>query len=445
MSFFTRRSYIRAVSYMLAIFGILTAFAIINTNEKREYKTKLEASYQQSLGELSGCLDTVNTDLTKTLYSNSSKELYALSRDLFAQCQSAKNAVSRLPVSQMELANVYKFLSQASDYAQFIGNEVSEGKSITPAQHKTLFTLLEYAEKFSNSADDMVKKSQAGALITDGAVKSDTKISTGALDVDFSNGAKTFESFPTLLYDGPFADQVLNKKSKLLKAAQEKTKDECKAIAAKAIGVNKNRVTFAESDKSSIPCYTFRCGRYTISITRQGGYVKSILYSGAVTSAAITEQNAQNIAQQYLKSIGYGSMSANYYSVQDNICTVNFVYKQGDMLCYSDLIKCGVALDSGKIVSLDSATYITNHIPRSKFSPAISSKSAQKKLSPYLTVNDVSKCVIPKESGKDVQCYEFNCTSSDTGEDALVYINAKTGAEEDIMLLLYTDGGTLVK
>ena len=116
MSFFTRRSYIRAVSYMLAIFGILTAFAIINTNEKREYKTKLEASYQQSLGELSGCLDTVNTDLTKTLYSNSSKELYALSRDLFAQCQSAKNAVSRLPVSQMELANVYKFLSQAMRY-----------------------------------------------------------------------------------------------------------------------------------------------------------------------------------------------------------------------------------------------------------------------------------------------------------------------------------------
>ena len=445
MSFFTRRSYIRAVSYLLAIFGIITAFAIINTNEKREYKTKLEASYQQSLGELSGCLDTVNTDLTKTLYSNSSKELYALSRDLFAQCQSAKNAVSRLPVSQMELGNVYKFLSQASDYAQFIGNEISEGKSITPAQHKTLYTLLEYAEEFSNSADEMMKKSQSGALITEGAVKSNTKLNAGALDVDFSNGAKTFESFPTLLYDGPFADQVLNKKPKLLAKAQAKTKDECRSIAAKTLGVSKKRVVFAETDKSLIPCYTFRCGRYTISVTKQGGYVKSILYSGAVTSSAITESNAQNIAQKFLEEIGYSNMSPNYYSVQDNICTVNFVYKQDGMYCYSDLIKCGVALESGKIVSLDSATYLTNHIPRSRFSSKISSRNAQKKLSPYLTVNGVNRCVIPKENGKEVQCYEFNCTSKDTGEDALVYINSKTGAEEDIMLLLYTDGGTLVK
>ncbi|MBQ9517288.1 MAG: germination protein YpeB [Eubacterium sp.] len=445
MSYFTRRSYIRAVSYLLAIFGILTAFAIINTNQKREYKTRLEASYQQSLGELSGCLETVNTDLTKTLYSNSSKELYSLSRDLYAQCQTAKNAVSRLPVSQMELGNVYKFLSQASDYAQFIGNEIADGKSITPAQHKTLYTLLEYAEKFSKSADEMVQKSQSGALITEGAVKSEAKVNTGVLETDFSAGAKTFESFPTLLYDGPFADQVLNKKSRLIANSAVRTKDECKAIAARTLGVNKERVVYSEDDRSSLPCYTFRCGRYTISVTKQGGYVKSILYSGAVTSTAITESNAQNIAQRYLQEIGFDNMSPNYYSVQDNICTVNFVYKQGGMYCYSDLIKCGVALDSGKVVTLDTATYLTNHIPRSSFSPAVSGKSAQSKLSPYLTVNGMTRCVIPKENGKEVQCYEFNCTGKETGEDALVYINAKTGAEEDIMLLLYTDGGTLVK
>ena len=54
-------------------------------------------------------------------------------------------------------------------------------------------------------------------------------------------------------------------------------------------------------------------------------------------------------------------------------------------------------------------------------------------------------CVIPKESGKEVQCYEFTCKSNDTGEDTLVYINCDTGDEEDIMILLKSANGTLVK
>ena len=95
----TKRGYIRIATLFAAVFATLIALAIISTNNMKSYKTQLEASYQQSLGVLSGCLEVVNTDLTKTLYSNSSKELYALSRDLYAQCQTAKNAVSRLPMT----------------------------------------------------------------------------------------------------------------------------------------------------------------------------------------------------------------------------------------------------------------------------------------------------------------------------------------------------------
>jgi hypothetical protein len=70
---------------------------------------------------------------------------------------------------------------------------------------------------------------------------------------------------------------------------------------------------------------------------------------------------------------------------------------------------------------------------------------AQSKISSYLTVESYKRCIIPKENGTEVDCYEFKCKSSDTGEDALVYINSSTGEEEDIMLLLYSDNGTLVK
>ena len=62
-----------------------------------------------------------------------------------------------------------------------------------------------------------------------------------------------------------------------------------------------------------------------------------------------------------------------------------------------------------------------------------------------MKINSVKQCVIPKKSGIEVDCYEYRCTGRDTGEDALIYINCDTGNEEDIMLLLNSENGTLVK
>ena len=441
-----RRTYIRISSYLGFALFVLIAFAMINTKNMVDYRDKLEVSYQQSLSELGDCLENVNTDLTKSLYSNNSGEIYDLSRDLYASCSVAKNALSRLPVSQLELSNTYKFLSQASDYAQYIGAKIENGEAISEKEHKNLAKLLEYSEKLSNETQKMIRISQAGAKITDGEIKSTAKISKSALSNSFSQSAKTFESFPTLLYDGPFSDSVLNKKSKYI-SSQKKvySREKCRKIAAKCIDTDTAFISFQSDDKSKLPAYTFNSARYNISVTKQGGFIKSIIYSGAVKSSNISQENAVNIAKEFLSSIGYKNMAESYYSTENNICTINFCYCKNGVYCYSDLIKCGVSMEDGKIISLDSQTYLTNHLKNRSFSPKISKSKAASLVSPYLTINSSKKCVIPKENGIEEECWEFSCTSSQTGEDALVYINCKTGKEEDIMLLLYTDGGTLVK
>lgn len=441
----TRRNYIRLCSFMAFALSVLIAMAIVNTRNMNSYKRQLEVSYQGSLNELNECLNTVNTDLTKSIYSNSDTELYNICKDLYSQCSVAKNAVSRLPISQMELGNVYKFLSQASDYSQFIANKLEKKQTVSEKEHKTLLTLLSYANKFSSSTEKMVSIVSSGAKITDGKVKNTSEISITPLSNTFSEGAKAFESFPTLLYDGPFSDQILNKKSKLVANAEIKTKEECKTIAAKALGVNENRVTFDSDEKSKLACYTFKSGRYTISVTKQGGFIKSILYSGVVSNSNIKAKDAIAYAQKYLNKLGYKNMKQSYYTVADNICTINFAYTKGNVYYYSDLIKVSVSMENGKIVALEAQTYLTNHTNRNSFTHSITIEEAQKKLSPYLNVNSKKPCVIPKENGSEVNCYEFSCTSKETGEDALIYINSSSGNEEDIMLLLYTDNGTLVK
>ena len=441
----TRRNFIRLSSYTALSLVLLIAFAMTNTRNMNTYKNSLEVSYRQSLAELDECLDSVNTDLTKSLYSNSAEEMKEISRDLYAKCSVAKNAVSRLPVSQMELGNTYKFLSQASDYAQYIGTKIERGEVISDKEHKNLKVLLKYAGALSKSTAEMVDIAERGAKITDGAVKNTAKISASPLKNSFSQSAKSFESFPSLLYDGPFSDQVLNKESELLKKANAVSKNDCRRIAARALETNENRISYENESKGRLPSYTFKSGRYTVAVTKQGGYLKSVLYSGKINESNISEKNAAELAQKFLNKIGYTDMKQSYYSVNENVCTVNFAYAKSGVYCYSDLIKVSVSMDNGDIIALDASTYLTNHRDRTAFKAKIGSAAAQKKLSPYLTVNGIKKTVIPKENGTEEQCWEFFCTSLDTGEDTLIYINNRTGREEDILLLLYSDSGTLVK
>ena len=441
----TKRNYARIISFILAAFGVLLAYAIINMSYANSYRFQLENSYQQSLNELSENLDAVETNLTKSVYSNSDKMLLQISSDLYAECTEAKEALSRLPVSQMNLGSTYKFLSQASDYASYIANKISSGTELTDEEHKNLSTLLNYSKKLNESVASMVQISNSGAMITASKVKNSENIDVNLLTNDMSTAEDAFKNYPTLLYDGPFADAVLNREAQLLKGKDEISQDKAREIAAKALGCNVNQLSFENEEQGSIPCYVFNCGQKTVSVTKNAGYVLSILYGGKISKSSITYDNAINIAKNYLKKLGYDNMQETYYMTNNNVCVINFAYSKDNVTYYADLIKVGVSMLDGKIVSLEAEGYITNHIERTAFKEKIKLADAQKNISSYLNVKDSKKCVIPLDNGLEAECFEFHCESSETGEEVLIYVNAATGAEENILLLLYSDGGALTK
>lgn len=441
----TKRGYVRIFSYAAAVVMVLAGYAIMNMNMANNYKVQLENSYQQSLNELSESLDSIETNLTKSVYSNSDQMLYEISRDLFAECDEAKNALSRLPVGQMNLSSTYKFISQAGDYATYIAQKVANNEDITDDEHKNLMTLLGYAQKLNESVSSMVSICNNGGRITASNVKNDDNIKVSALKNDMTTAEEAFKDYPTLLYDGPFADAVLNRNSTLLKNADTYTKEEARDIASYALGCSTNEVNFETEEDGNIPCYVFSYGQKTIGITKPGGYIAYILYGGKINQTTITEKNAVNIAKKYLDKIGFEDMAETYYMSSHNICVINFAYSKNNTIYYSDLIKVGVSMSDGKIVSLESQGYLTNHIERKNTDPKINVEDAKKGLSTFLKVLDTKLCVIPKDNGTEVLCHEIHCESTDTNEEVLIYINAETGEEENILLLLYSDGGTLTK
>lgn len=435
-----RRNIVRICSFAFCAVAALAAFAIMGNIKSNSYQTRLEAAYQRNLMQLSECLDSIETSLSKSQYATSSEMMNKISGDLYSECCTAKNALSSLPISQLNLTGAYKFLSQAGDYARYL----SAKEQVTQEEYDNLALLLTYAQEYSDFADTIVSRCNAGGNITDNEValeSSDLKVSS--FSADFSSAEETFEGYPTLLYDGPFADAVLNKESAMIKSAEKKDQDECRKIAAAALGVDESGVVYKTEESGTLPAYVFSYKLYTIAVTKNGGYIAYILNEGTPSEQAITEDNAINVAKNYLNKIGYSDMKESYYTVYNNVCTINFAYCKDNITYYSDLIKVGVSLSDGNIFSLEADGYLVNHTEREV--PGFAAEQNGVELNSNVEILSASRCLIPKSSGVEVFCNEYHCKNKSTGQEVLIYTDSETGEEEDILLLMYSDNGTLTK
>ena len=140
--------------------------------------------------------------------------------------------------------------------------------------------------------------------------------------------------------------------------------------------------------------------------------------------------------------LGISNITDTYYEINGNVCTVNFAGTKDGVILYTDLIKVSVAMDDGDILGFDARGYITNHTDRVLHEPHISADKARAAVSGQLTVTDTQLAVIPSSGTNELFCYEFSCTAPD-GRQMMIYINAGTGKEEQILLLEISENGTL--
>ena len=134
-------------------------------------------------------------------------------------------------------------------------------------------------------------------------------------------------------------------------------------------------------------------------------------------------------------------MKETYYLKQDGIVTINYAYEQDGVTVYPDLIKLKVALDNGEIMGIETTGYLNSHEKRNISDVKITKEQAKKDLNSKIEILSENLAIIPTEWKTEVLCWEFKGKVDDT--DFLVYINAKTGEEQDILVITNTPNGTL--
>ena len=419
-----------------------------------QYRRGMENGYRRAVQEAATNLSNISTDLVKGMYCGSPAQLSQVSAKLWKEASSAKSAISVLPVAELHLDKTNRFLSQVGDYAMVLSRKSANGQKLTAEERQNFRRLREYADRLSEAVDELddqlergditfadIERLVAAGVDTDDLDENLPSIVTNS-SLDAMEGG--FSGYPTLIYDGPFSDHILDKEPQIAKTENTISADEAREIARKALGGNPVPENMRE-ENSNLPCYVFYSDSCSVAVSKNGGEICYLIRpKSRDVEETMTAKQAISAAQAYLRQLGINSMKESYYEIDDGIITINFAYEQDGAVCYTDLVKIAVSMDKGEIVSYDARGYWVNHKERSFTAPVVSVEQAKTILSPQLTVENQRLALIPTEGENEVLCWEFDCFGS-AGDHVLVYVNCQTGAEEQILLLIEDEDGVLTK
>jgi germination protein YpeB len=407
-----------------------------------------QANTEHAFDELVTSVSELSTTLEKSVYVTDPALESELCTQLVGRAMTGQMAMGVLPYGSQELEQTASFLAKVGDYASVLSQAVGRDGGYTQQELETLKDLSETASVMALNLQDMQARLQAGDMTLEAVYQA---AQTGEEAVPLAGTQietieAEFPEVPSLIYDGPFSESLLSAQPRYLQGMEKIDEAAAEEAAARFLNVERENVSVLGQVGGKIPCYScvayLSGGEYTVYVTEQGGQILSALCARASGGTKLSQEDCLQVAREFLKAQGFESMAESYHVEQNGVLLVNFAYEQEGVLCYPDLIKVGVAMDSGAIVRYDAQGYLSCHTDRAIDQLQVSRQEAQEGLSQDLTIEGYNLAVIPTAGGQERLCHEF-IGQSQLGQRYIIYVNALSGDQEKILILLEDESGTL--
>ncbi|MDP4088933.1 MAG: germination protein YpeB [Bacillota bacterium] len=453
MEMIKKRMFYTVLVTMIVVFS--TTYAILMTLERMDYRNYLQGEYSKNLYGLINNLENIDDNLSKSAVASPKGQDAVLLGDIFRHSSSALDKLNSLPVPNEVLQGANKFLSQVGDYCYTLVKAKSEGRDLNAAEYKRIDNLQAQSAGLKQRLNDIlmdinmgnvkwgeIRKKVTGVM----AVGNETYLSD-----KFTTVQKQTMDYPSLIYDGPFSDNVLEIKPKVNSLALVKRSDAEAVVRHILSGYKIDKIDLANAGgQPTIDSYTFTVqisGRnknenITCRISKHGGRLVYLLDNRRYNRPTIDETAATERGAAYLANIGLKDMKATYsLRYEDNI-VISFVHFINNVPIYPEQVKLKVALDNGEITGLEAEKFLTAYDPNRKVPVAkISEGAARSAVSSRLAVSSVRLAVIPTETNSEVLAYEFAGTYNNN--EFLAYVNAANGNPQKILKILNTPNGRL--
>ena len=419
--------------------------------QRQQLETYLGNKYQQAFYEMVENVEQIQVLLGKTVVANTPRQKILNLSSVWKESMSAQSELTQLPISEKILFRTAKYLSQTGDYAHVLAKKNAEGKVLNDKNYEQLINLREQAAQLSNALHEVENRVLKGNVkwseIVRGTKYQIKKEKLSNLGQKFDDIQEDLNKYPTLIYNGPFSDHISKREPKGV-TGDKVSKKKAQAIAKKAISSqNGKEIKVVDSDKisSKIPAFNFKIKQgdenYSVDISNKGGHLVNMISSQTVASKNISLKQASQKASKYLESIGYPEMHPTYGEIKDNIAYISFAFKPEDIIYYPDIIDIQVALDNGEVIAVESLSYLVSHHNRDVAEPKISKQEAKDLVTNKLDdIKSIRLAVIPTAGGGEVLTYEVRGNLGK--EKYLIYVNAETGVEEEILKLVRDKNGS---
>lgn len=437
-----KRNIVRIISFLAAIIVVLFGIIILNMREKEKLIIQIENNYSKNLNDFSASLNNIALLLKKAKYITTPEPLNKISAELLTESEISKNALSQLPKSS-HFESLNRFLSQVGNYAFAVSSEFYSDEKLPENYVKNITALSNVAGKIIQITDTaQIDFDNPDYWIKEIDNKIDSQVDVNITSF-FEKIEDEFSDYPTLVYDGPYSEHISRKESQILSNSENITKTEAAEKANAFLNNPEDALEFSGEENGEITAFRFKNSNTDISISKSGGYTVYMRKNREIDRNIISYGQSLEKAKRFLENNGFNGFLETYYFIDEGVCVINFAFLDGETVCYTDLIKVGIALDNGETVLFESSGYLFNHKQRAFESSKYTPQEASKKISDNLKIEKTSIVLIPTEKGNEERCYEFLCNDYDT--NVLIYINVLTLEQEEILILIQNDGGTLTK
>lgn len=450
----SKASFITLIVFIVVLTILMTVFCILYAINKYSYENSavsLENIYQRSFFDLVDNVNNAEVKLAKLVNSNGGEYSKKLLNEIHENANDAQNNLSYLPISMNGIPETTKFINQLSGFTSVLSLE--KENLMSDENLKTLKelnnTISEIKYKLNEVSMDIMK----GYNIS--------KNSNIKENIDYTNFTskiqqiKTFdEEYPTMIYDGPFSDSVVNKKIKGLNFT-EISKDQALKIASKIFPTqttskeeNKSEFSlkYIGETKGKFATYDFNIKKgnsdYYAQITKFGGKLLTLSSYSNRSNKIISNSKAIQIALDFAKQQGLENMECVWSDLVGNDTYLNLAPVINNIIYYPDLIKVKVDLGTGEILGWEATSYYTNHVDRELKKPTITKNQARNNISSDFKVLSSRLALSPLEYNREVLTYEFKCSKN--GAIYYFYYNAYDGTLENILKVIQTENGSLL-
>ena len=425
---------------LAALGALLVSMVILNIARSEELaaaETRISAVYEKAFYETFELTESISSNYRKLLVAGDAAQMQSLLGDISRQTQGASSNLALLPLGDETISATIKFINQAEDFAESLSRRIAVGGEVTDADYETMEQLSESAAKFSVGLMRLLERFERGEAVFNVADFTETG------DESLYPLSSEAGEYPVLLYDGPFSDGSQAGSYALLSTLERVDRQGAEAHLRAFIPVDALEYTGESHPEVDVWEFHVRSGDYWISagVTKQGGQILYLLPETDETQVNYSETELCDIAQAFLVSRGYGTMEMSYYSRYGGILTINFAAVQDGVVLYPDLVKVQLSMKNGRVIGIDAENYLKNHVQRTLIVPAVSEQEAMLRVSSRLTPLAARLCVIPLGTAEYL-CYEISAV--DNEGEFLVYVDAQTGVERELMQLISRNNGTLV-